>query len=303
MPSVYLQSSDYANYGVPNATAQQASQASIIIDGFLQRSEGLIYTVDSNSNPCFMTAKAPSYTLSSVGSVSPGLAVSVTVTGSFANVQVGDWVILDRTNTGLTEGCIVQVAPTLTNNVMVLQSVQRSHMAGTNIDFGLSIFEERKMPTGRPLTTLSRWPIANLVSGRGRYGYGRRGQSNTYLVDEYNLLAAVSNFGGPPYWELFNVSQASVDINTGNIWIPAGVLIAYYTDINVWYVAGYTYQNLPEVIKQACANLINNLVNVPVYGNIKSLKAGDTSIDWFNSSSIDETTKSMLMPYRNRTFI
>lgn len=52
--AAYLQGSDLAAFGVPNATASQIQQASLLIDGYLERPEGLIYTVDANGNPLAM---------------------------------------------------------------------------------------------------------------------------------------------------------------------------------------------------------------------------------------------------------
>ena len=56
MPSVYLEAGDYVTYGVPNATAQQVIQASAIIDGWLNRPDGLIFTLDENNQPNAMAA-------------------------------------------------------------------------------------------------------------------------------------------------------------------------------------------------------------------------------------------------------
>jgi hypothetical protein len=53
-PSSYLDADDYATYGVPNATSAQVIQASAIIDGYLDRKDGLIYTVDDDNNPTAM---------------------------------------------------------------------------------------------------------------------------------------------------------------------------------------------------------------------------------------------------------
>lgn len=54
MPSVYLQESDYASYGVPDATVPQVWQASAIIDGYLNKPDGLIYIVDEENKPAAM---------------------------------------------------------------------------------------------------------------------------------------------------------------------------------------------------------------------------------------------------------
>lgn len=54
MPSIYLEPDDYAMYGVPLATASQVIKASTIIDGYLNKPEGLIYTVDGDDEPSAM---------------------------------------------------------------------------------------------------------------------------------------------------------------------------------------------------------------------------------------------------------
>lgn len=53
MLSVYLDPDDYELYGVPNATTAQVIKASAIIDGYLNRPDGLIYVVNLDE-PVYM---------------------------------------------------------------------------------------------------------------------------------------------------------------------------------------------------------------------------------------------------------
>lgn len=52
--AAYLQNTDLAAFDVPNATSGQIQQASLLIDAYLQRPEGMIYTVDGSGNPLAM---------------------------------------------------------------------------------------------------------------------------------------------------------------------------------------------------------------------------------------------------------
>ncbi len=53
--SIYLEAADYANFGVPTTVSNALVQeASTIIDGFLERPEGLLYAVDGSGNPASM---------------------------------------------------------------------------------------------------------------------------------------------------------------------------------------------------------------------------------------------------------
>lgn len=301
MPSSYLQSTDYATFGVPVSTsAGQVNQASAIMDGYMARPEGLLWTPDAKGNPCYMSAKTPLIVLTSSGSIAVGQNVNVTVTGGYAGIQPGMVAILDRANPSLTEACIVN---SVTGNVVQLTNVQLSHAPGCLLEFGMVIFEERQMPSGRPITVVSRTPVMMVLAGQGRYGYPRRGNSGAYAVNEYNLLAAVTKFGGPPIWEIFDQTKVGVDPNTGELWAPAGILLAYYTEIRFSYIAGYQYASLPSQIKQACANIINSMTNMPMNGSIKSQRAGDTGLERFGATYFDEDTKSMLDPFRARLFV
>lgn len=304
MPSSYLQPVDYAAYGAANATSAQVQQASILMDAYIRRPEGLIYVPDGAGQPCWMQAMSPELSLSSVGAIAAGADIAVQVTGPLPALQVGDALILDRTNPTLTEACIIfAIAGTLPGPLTAtLKNVLFSHAANCTMESGLIITEQKYMPKDRPLTILSRVPAARVIGGTGRYGYGRRGDAGNYNVDDFNLLAALSKFGGPPAWETWDPATCGVDRETGQIWIPAGIMLAYYSEVKIRYVAGYTYANLPGELKLACALALTGMQMNPVYGSVKTLRTGETSIESFAASNLSDDVKAMLQPWIVKQF-
>jgi len=309
MPSSYLQSGDYATYGAPaTANADLVMQASVLIDAYLRRPAGLIYTPDSTGQPCYMTALAPELTFQATAGFGPGNGIQVPVSGPAAMLQVGDVVVLDRANPSLAEA--VQVT-SIVGQVLTLGStaanvpngVQFAHASGCTIETGLVITEKRYLPKMRSEVSLSNVPVARVIGGTGRYSYGRRGDAANYNTDNFNLLASLSKFGGPPAWEIWPANtSAGIDAQTGQLWVPAGVMLAYYSEIKVRYVAGFQYANLPTEIKMACAQLMTAQQNAPGLGNLKNFQAGDTKIEQFASTLMTDDTRAMLMPWRARTF-
>ncbi len=299
MPSAYLQNADLATYGATGATAAQITQASALIDAYLYRPSGLVYTPDSVGNPCYMDAMNPQLTLTASGSIAPGSNVQVTVTGPASMLEVGDCVILDRANASVMEA--VQIV-SISGQLLTLATVQFAHNSGVLLETGLLITEKRYVPKNRSEIVLAYTPVVHVVGGTGRYGYGRRGDQAAYNMDNFNLLASLSKFGGPPAWEIWPANTAAgIDPGTGMLWVPAGVMLAYYSEIKVRYVAGYTYANLPSGVKQACANIINTLSNFPqLNGNIQSLKTGAASVSRFKDTVLDTDTRAMLDPFKAR---
>lgn len=308
--SAYLQSGDLANYGVPTATAAQIAQASVLIDAYLRRPSGLLYTADSNGNPCFMSALDPEFTLTASASFGPGNGIQVPVAGPLAALQIGDCVVLDRATPSLTE--VVQVTSIdITNGKVTLGStaanvpngVQFAHNSGCNLETGLVVTERKYLPKNRSEVTLGYTPVMRVIGGTGRYGYGRRGEAGATNTDNFNLLASLNKFGGPPAWEIWPAnSAAGIEPYTGQLWVPAGIMLAYYSEIRVRYVAGYLYSNLPSDVKLACAQIIVALQQNPQIGNVKNLKSGDTAIEQFSASVLSDDVKAMLQPFRARAF-
>jgi hypothetical protein len=300
MPSCYLQSGDYAAYGASSSTtAAQVTVASNLIDGYLYRREGLIWNPDVNGNPCYMAALEPSVSVQSTQEITPGLNVNLNVTGAFLAIQPGFVCILDRLNPLLTEACIVGAVTVNSNNtgaVVQLKSVQYTHAVNSALEFGLTCYEEIQMAQGRPLKNMSKKPVQVVLAGQGRYGYQRRGTSSVN-INVYDLLATVTMFGGPPIWEIFDQTLVGVNPQTGQLWMPAGILMAYYTQIRLFYIAGYTYGSLPSAIKQACANVVNASINFPLNGAIINQRAGDTAFTRASATNFDNDTKTLLNPY------
>ncbi len=309
MSSLYIQSEDYATYGLANTTtAAQVTQASTTIDSYLKRPEGLIWTPDELGNPCFMAAANPSLTLTSPFSIIPGLNVTVLVTGPMAMMQPGDVLILDRANPTAVEAVVINSTTPAGPGVSAslgFQSVVNTHGPGALLDAGMVIQDQRALPDGRPLTQLSRTPVARLVSGAGRYSFGRRSSPANAYVDDYNLLSSVAQFaglGGPPIWEGFNTSLTDVNPATGEVWIPSGMLATYYTEVKLRYLAGFSAASLPSDIKLATAQLVQAIADAPNLGAVKSYKAGDTAITRFADTMISGDTKRLLEPYRASMF-
>jgi hypothetical protein len=304
MPSVYLQPGEYAAYGAPsNTTAGQVSQASVLIDAHLKRLEGLVWSPDSAGNPAWMTALTPRLSLTAPGAIAPGSNVVVPVTGGIQSIAIGDALILDRSNNGASEVVVVG-GMTTSPATVTLVSVVNAHSVGALLDQGMVLKQHLFMPQDRPVKNLAYTPVVRLLSGQGRYAYGRRGDSSRYMVDEFNLLASLTAFGGPPAWEFFPLQNTGIDPETGQIWVPAGVMLAYYSEVNIWYVAGFAQANIPDAVKFACAQLITAAAGYPeLQGNVKSFRAGDTQIQKFSASLLSDDSKRQLDPFRAKLFV
>lgn len=301
--SSYLASGEYTSYGLSaSTTAAQVAVASGIIDAYLMRPEGLVWSPDAAGAPGWMASLDPKFTLTLAADVAPGANVTVTVTSAgFANsIKPGEVLILDRSNANAAEAVVVT---SVTGASMVLEQISFAHSAGAKLDAGMVIVEERVLPHGRPKGRVAHWPVARLFSGVGRYGYGRRSQGSSGMpVDEYNLMATMSAFGGPPLWELMTISAVGIEPE-GDFWIPAGRLLAYYTRVKLWHVCGWPVGSVPTAIKLACANIINtNGAMTGIPAGLKTAKAGDTSLTRFAASQMDDDTRAMLERYKVRQF-
>jgi len=309
----YITSDDAETYGFSDSvTDAHIRQASSLVDTYLRRPEGMVWRPDYAGAPGWMDRATPRLTFVATAAIEPGQNVVIQVTPSMASADTaGEVLVLDRAGTH-PEACVIVAAQPGT---LTLSTVANHHAAGAKLESGLCILEERTMPSQRSMTRLSRPNFARLIAGQGRYGYGRRLDQQAGTYNDVNLLATLSTFGGPPQWVSWNVAQASVSPTTGEIWVPAGILLAYYTDVRIRYVAGFAPDALPDTIKLATAKIATNLATMPpelAGGLVRRLRAGDTEMDLgraYGGSSrgagvgntlLDGDSKAMLDPYRIR---
>ena len=306
MPSQYILPNEYSVYGLPTSTTvPQITQASSIIDAYLMRPEGLVWEPDYLGQPCYMAALTPTQTFESAGSISPGSNVVVNLTENVVLYQdmIGEVVIRDRGNPSVTEACVISALATSGTGSITFYSVANSHSSNCTIDFGLAIEEERELPQKRSIMRVARPPV-RLLSGLGRYGYGTRLAQSMGQYAEVNLLAAIQTFGGPPLWIPFPVNQCGVSLKTQEIWVPAGLLLAYYSEVRLWYVSGFPVTGIPAIIKSATAQIVSALVQTPqLIGQLQSIGAGATKIARFAPSQLDRDTLHMLNTHRMLTVI
>lgn len=302
MPSAYIQDDDKAAYGVPDATAQQILKASILIDAYLNRPEGVIYVPTAAGIPGYMESKKPNATLKVPAGISPGQNVVVTVTGPAGLIEVGMPLVCDRT--AVNDKLEVPVVTVVNGQQLTLNAIAIAHGADVTLEAGMVITETNYLPKDRPLMQLAKTPVARAHSAQGRYGFGRRGDRYSANMSDFNLLATVQNFGGPPAWESFAISSSNVDAQTGQVWVPSGVLMAYYSEVRVHYVAGWEYANMPDPIKMACAQMVEtiDMYKDLMGGNISMAAAGDHKIQRFAASVIDKDIQASLNAYRSNQF-
>lgn len=300
--SAYLSGGEYAAYGLPGTTtAADVAGASALLDAYLHRPEGVVWTPDANGLPCYMAALSPLFTLNAAGAIGVGSNVVVPVTGGMVSPDlVGEVLILDRATANKTEACVVSAVG---QGSVTLQSVGVAHAAPVTLDGGLVIMEERPMPANRSVSRVTRPQPARMISVQGRYAYGRRNQQQSGVFIDPSILASVQVFGGPPNWNPVDVRNVSVSPATGEVWIPAGSLNASFSDVRMRYVAGYAAANLPDPLKRACASVVTQLQNFPdLVGSVKSIQSGGTKIERFADTLLDVQTRALLGPFEARLF-
>ena len=296
---------DTAAFGVSaSATLDQIGLATALVNAYLRRPKGLVYTPDAHGFPAMMAGAAPEMTYTIKGGIAPGSMVVATLAP--ANITpdfVGEVLVIDASTAAgqnnVMEAC--QVVSVTGNNQVTLLNVQFTHTDGALAQTGLTLVEEKSLPNKRSVLQLSELPSVGLLSLQGRYAYGRRSDQVGGLYQEMNLLASVQTFGGPPQWITVSPQQASLSPRSGELWVPAGMLLAYYSDVRVRYIAGWTQSTLPDAIKAATAALVNAMVqNAGVSISLAEAKTGSGGFKRFTASLFDSDIQRMLDPYRAR---
>lgn len=296
MPSSYLKSDEYVAYGVAGGTTDaQVQQSSILVDSYLKRPEGLVYATDTSGYPLYMKSLPPTSTFILTSPLVPGVSVPANVTGPLQTLKRGAVLVIDK---GVAANAETVVVASANGGSVVFQSVRKPHDAGVQMDAGLFIEEAKHLPTGRMSTLLARVPVVQIYAADGKYVPSRRGRY-PYSQDDMSafLTMAQTMTGGTPVAEAINVDQIDFRPKTGEVWLPSGLYMLPYSDVNFTYLAGFSEDSVPSIIKQVVANIIQVQARSPLAGNIKMLRAGDTQIERFMATLIGGDEKTALEPY------
>jgi hypothetical protein len=176
MPSVYLQPSEYATYGLESTvTASDIVNASAVVDSYIQRPEGLVWAPDSRGLPCYMAALQPSFSATLPVALTAGQLATFAfpLAGTGTSSLIGEVLIVDRSDNTKVEALVITGTNAQAGTITVAAPAN-AHGIGATLEMGLVVVEERPLAAKRSQTRVSRTPVMRLLSGVGRYAYGRR---------------------------------------------------------------------------------------------------------------------------------
>jgi hypothetical protein len=294
--SNYIQPEEYDKFGVGSIADDQIDNACAIVDAYLSRPEGMLYSADPDGYPIFMTRKAPEGTFVLKTPVTPGNDVAVRIS-SGSMLSIGSALVLDRVDPAKTETVYVKGITDLNN--IILAKVVYSHDINAKAESGMTIENTLNVPKNRYFVTLPCHSIRRLVSAVGRVGYSRRGDSQGALSPQaYGIVTSVSQFGGAPLWQIINVGVSDIELDKNQVWTPMGVLMTPYSEVRMSYISGFPIEGLPFAIKRATANIAKAVSESPASSSVSVFKAGEVQMERFLSTIIDDDMRAMLAPYR-----
>lgn len=292
----YVGATETPYYGITDATPAQIASASRVIDGYLGRPEGLLWSPDANGMPAFMANLTPTRSYKLASSISAGAVVQITIPNAqFGLNTVGEGVILDRANSAAVEACLVTAA---SGNAITLQGVQFAHTLNATVEFGLTLLDEVCLKQGSGTVHAARSPVAQIFGGFSRPRSGSLPRQITDMGFSHALDPTIV-MNASPSWTQMDTSQWDINYNTGAIMVLPCPLQYGALDVRLRYVAGWSATSIPSPIKQAVANIVRAAIDTPFFtGNMKMVKAGDSTLERFAPSAIDAETKMLLQPYR-----
>ena len=250
----YLSPAEYAAYGISDAAAGQVARATRLVDAYLGRPEGLLYSLDAGGLPAWHTNATPTSTFTLTADTVIGDA---TIPGlpEFPSGTVG---IIGRG--GMAEAVI-------SAGSSVISPLKYPHAAGSMIEYGLvSEITVAYSPQGYANRSIAR------VHSAAGWSYG-------YYADRYSP------------WELLT-----------DYCFAGGRLVCdspRHSSLRLSVVIGYAAA--PEAVKHAVASVVRNQIDAGIPGNIKMLKAGDSTIERFAAggfANLDSEAMALLAPFR-----
>lgn len=160
--------------------------------------------------------------------------------------------------------------------------------------------ELRRLPE-QQIVRLNYRPPTSITALRGRFRPSRRNFQMSMYPDDTVLLLNGMGTTGIPNWITLDPTQAQIDAD-GRMWVPRHLTGVPWTEVEVEYIAGYAV--IPENAKQAVASLVNEVMadGVVKKSRMKDVTQGDTRVVFFEPGYLTAEIKSLLNPYRLRSY-
>lgn len=229
--------------------------------------------------------------------------------GSFAYTTYTERLLmqaLSRNIVRLTFKPLVALSPNLVSNLQAsanfIATNPQTRNAIANAALNTNYFWTGCQANTTAITGVPGSTISPIIGASGRYSYGRRSEAAIYPDLNYgaNILQVAAFFGGPPNWTPIDLTMSDFDIQTGEIWVPAGLYLANYKEIVVVYNSGFDPLNMPRPIKHACVLLIRNFLSRGggTTGLRSLMTGGGVASVSFTPDLIDSTVENLLDAYR-----
>lgn len=145
--------------------------------------------------------------------------------------------------------------------------------------------------------------LSPIIGCSGRFGYGRQTYAAAYpdFGAFINPLTFLAVCGGPVPWVPIDVSMIDFDPLTGELWIPAGLILGQYSEVLLVYNSGFNPLRMPRMVKQVCASVLKNALasgNATTFLTGMSLAKSGANYS-FGGSILDPRLSAMLSPFRN----
>ena len=108
------------------------------------------------------------------------------------------------------------------------------------------------------------------------------------------LVEEAIAFSVPGQWTSLDPLAIDFDANTGELTLPFNLFGMTYNEVSVTYTAGLAV--IGDDVKAACAQIVRNAQATPALNACKT-KIDTMQMQYFSSSLLDETVKSLLRPY------
>jgi len=140
--------------------------------------------------------------------------------------------------------------------------------------------------------------LSGIIAASGRYSYSRQ-DVYSYPDQLLNPINLITIFGGPAPWVAMAIPVIDYDGKTGEAWVPSGLQLQRYSEVDITYNSGFDPRNMPALIKLATVALTKNiLARGGGTTGLLSLNVPRSASFGFSQELIDPTIKRMLVPFQ-----